>query len=876
MIFSHATNIPNGVKLRDEIFMVLWKFTLREIKSRPGRATLTLLSIIISVAAVVAVTVSKNTTHQAYKDMYESVAGRAAFEVVRDNDQFFDPRYIAPLEKVPGVKAVIPQVQTKTKLYYNNHGKDQRLFTLVTGVDPSRNTILQEYELKQGEFFGNAKPSENEDADEVPRIAMMEAGFAEGLGIKVGDDIKLITPTSVSVKKFKVMGLLAPRGTSNLSQLAGVVFLPIETAQYYFSKTGGINQASIMLKEGVDEKKEESILAAAVPAGLHLRTPSARMQMSQDSLKNAEQGLTYAFLLNIMLAVFMIFNTFLMNIGERRRQLSILRAIGTTRKQIMRMLMLEGLTMGLVGTLLGTVLGIIGAQLLTMGMMKVYSTAVPPLVITAGPFVIAMLLGPIMSLCGVIVPAYLAGKITPLEGMRPMITEKNLKIPGSFITTAVIVFITTGSLLAGSIFGYLPLVLLPAFGVLFTVAFVMLVPIVLKTLSQVTAAVLYPFLRIEGQLASRQILRRRARATLTIGILYVAVSMAVSIGITLVNNVNEVRTWFDKTLNGDYIIRATASDLNTNAPFQMDESLAGEFRRIDGVKNVDSLRYISVKIGDASALVCIREFTDKENLPLLLNEGTMDEVRQGLAEGQAVIGTVLANKLGKKIGDTIEINVPEKGIKTVRITGIATVYQMNGMVAYMEGQKAKEIMGVSGVDTYIISAKSSALSSVGAALKNICVEQGLFLHPFAELREKLNSKLDGVIGSLWGLMGLGFVMGALGMANTLMMNVLEQTRELALLRVVAMTRRQVRKTILAQAAIIGFIGLFTGTLGGMVGSYTINLSSIPLFGHAAAYAMHPSLVLGCFGAGMAIILLAAWLPAERAARLNLLIALQYE
>ena len=64
--------------------MVLWKFTLREIKSRPGRATLTLLSIVISVAAVVAVTVSKNTTHQAYKDMYESVAGRAALEVVAE------------------------------------------------------------------------------------------------------------------------------------------------------------------------------------------------------------------------------------------------------------------------------------------------------------------------------------------------------------------------------------------------------------------------------------------------------------------------------------------------------------------------------------------------------------------------------------------------------------------------------------------------------------------------------------------------------------------------------------------------------------------------------------------------------------------------
>jgi putative ABC transport system permease protein len=108
------------------------------------------------------------------------------------------------------------------------------------------------------------------------------------------------------------------------------------------------------------------------------------------------------------------------------------------------------------------------------------------------------------------------------------------------------------------------------------------------------------------------------------------------------------------------------------------------------------------------------------------------------------------------------------------------------------------------------------------------------------------------------------------------MNVLEQTRELALLRVVAMTRWQVRKTILSQAIIIGVIGLSTGTVGGLIGAYVMNLSSLPLLGHAPTFAFHPSLMAACFGIGLAVIIAAAWLPAERAARLQLLIALQYE
>ena len=364
---------------------------------------------------------------------------------------------------------------------------------------------------------------------------------------------------------FKVIGLLAPR-EHRISIKAAWYFCRLAPPSIIIPKSGGINLASIILEPGADENKVQADLAAALPAGLQVRTPSARMQMSQDTLKNAEQGLAFAFWLNIVLAIFMIFNTFLMNVGERRRQLSILRAIGTTRKQIMRMLLLEGFAMGVVGTILGAVLGVIGANLLTAGMMKVYSNSIPPLLITPGPFILAAVLGPMMSLFGVIVPAYLAGKITPLEGMRPI-------VDGAQPANSLVVRHFGGSgvhhrpdrFWPAASWGYLPLALLPIFGVIFTAAFVMLVPIVLKGMSKGTAAVLYPLLKVEGQLASRQILRRRARATLTIGILYVAVSMAVSLGITLVNNVNDVRTWFDKTMNGDFFVRATSADMSTGS-----------------------------------------------------------------------------------------------------------------------------------------------------------------------------------------------------------------------------------------------------------------------------------------------------------------------
>ena len=98
--------------------MVLWKFTLREVVSRPGRATLTLLSIIIGVAAVVAVTVGTATTNQAFQEMYASVAGRAGLEVVAAGDGFFDQRVLGDIEKAPGVKAAVPTVQQLSVLRF--------------------------------------------------------------------------------------------------------------------------------------------------------------------------------------------------------------------------------------------------------------------------------------------------------------------------------------------------------------------------------------------------------------------------------------------------------------------------------------------------------------------------------------------------------------------------------------------------------------------------------------------------------------------------------------------------------------------------------------------------------------------------------------
>jgi putative ABC transport system permease protein len=153
---------------------------------------------------------------------------------------------------------------------------------------------------------------------------------------------------------------------------------------------------------------------------------------------------------------------------------------------------------------------------------------------------------------------------------------------------------------------------------------------------------------------------------------------------------------------------------------------------------------------------------------------------------------------------------------------------------------------------------------------------GLLLQSYAELIETIDSMMASIVGSLRGLLGLAFVVAGFGLVDTLSMDVLEQTRELGMLRVVAMTRSQVRRVIFAQAAMMGMIGLIPGAASGVCIAYLTNLSLMPVLGHPVVFHLYPGMPIGILGAASVIILLAAWIPAERAARLEPAKAMRFE
>jgi putative ABC transport system permease protein len=835
--------------------MALLKFSLRELTSRPVRVTLTVLSIVIGVAAVVSVSIATKTTRAAHERMFSAVSGRAALEVVAEGGGSFSTSVASELDQLPGTQAV-PLIRRFTIVYL----PERKVRVQALGIVPDRDRLVRDCELTAGRMVGRGTG------------VMLDATFARGLGIAVGDELKMLTRTGL--KKSEVVGLLAPRGGSAVAE-GGMLYMSLGLAQSRFKMKGSVDLVQLVLDEGVDIDAIQAAVAEKLPVGLSVRRPSLRSQLAEETMLATEQGLQLATAFALVIAAFIIFNTFQMAVGERRRQLGILRAIGASRRQVTFLILREAVFMGLLGTVLGSIVGLFGAHLLTQGTEQLLQTTMPPIQVTILPFVLAIVFGLGLSLVATFIPARRAGRLSPSEAMR-VVAPGEIEAPRKRMTIAGLVLGIAAALsLTGCILGWLPIELCVSSSVVLLIGMVFLLPALLSRIAHAVESMLRPLLGIEGQLARRQLVRHRGRTAMTVGMLFIAIATGVGMANTIIDNVRDVKQWYRHTIVGDFFVRALMPDMATGRAADMPDGLDQAIKSVPGVEDLDTIRFVQAKSGENSIVVVIREFNQPRQIYFDLVEGDGKEVLRRLPESEIVVSSVLSQRTHLGLGDSLPLET-RAGTRQLRIAGIANDYIAGGMTVYMHRTVAEELLEVTGVDAYIIQADDAQLPAIEAALQTLCNEHGLLLQSYVDLVGIIEGMMNGVVGSLWALLALGFVIAAFGLVNTLAMNILEQTREIGVLRVVAMTRRQVRRTIFAQGIMMGLIGLAPGTIMGLLVAYLINLATLPTTGHAILFVFRPWLLVTCFSAALLIVLLAASIPAERAARLKLSDALHYE
>ncbi|MFO0905365.1 MAG: FtsX-like permease family protein [Pirellulales bacterium] len=836
--------------------MHLGKFMWRSLCSRPGRALLTVSSIVIGVAALMAFVMTTSTTRGAYKQMFSLVTGRASLEIVGPGETRFSDKLLDEIADVPHIAVASPAVRRLSTLFA--HG--QRVNLEVFGIVPEKDREVRDYEIVAGRMF--------ESADEV----VIDAALARRVGAKPGDTVKLLTERGL--KSLELVGTLQPKGGAALRQ-AGIALVSLKKGQSLFKAAGKLDTVQIVVDKEEHLEAVRAEIAKRLPEGIDVRPPNTQSQLMEETLMSSEQGLRLSTVFSQLLAGFIILNTFLMNVGERRRQLSILRAIGATSSQIRRALLTESLLLGVVGVALGIGGGFLIGRTLNHILSNSLSLALPEASLNLRDVAIAAFFGLATSLAGALVPAIRAGRVSPLEGMSRVSASDvqgaswQYLAAGGLITAVSIVFIVVPLL------GYLPIIIPTYTAPFLLIGIVMLSPPVMAPLIRLGAKIVSPVLQVEGRMAVLQLLRHRTRTTLTCGVLFVAAATGIGISYSILDNVKDIRDWYHQVVIGDFFIRAMRPDMASGQSADLPGELGEALHKMPDIAMLESASMVESRIGETKVVVVARDFKDPEPPAFDLVSGDRHQLRQQLLDGQVVIASVLGMRLKLAQGDDLTLETSQ-GPRKFRICGVTNEYMMGGYAIYMARPLAVNLLGVEGVDGYAIRAVPGRREELRKALEPLCDAQGVLLHSLTDVVETIEFTIRGIVACLWGLIGLGFLIGAFGVVNTLTMNVLEQTRELGMLRIVAMTRVQVRRTILTQALLIGMAGLPPGVVGGIVTAYVINLATMPSIGHPVEFGFRPWLLLGSLAGALAITVAAAWFPARRAAGLDVVRAMHYE
>lgn len=848
--------------------MSLRRYSWRSIQQRPGRTILTVLSIVIGVTAVVGINLGTATTRNAYKQMFEVVTGRATLEIDASGGGGFDGAIFDKVAAVPGVSAATPLVSRPVRM---NFGEEGGVRIELLGIDPARDRTVRDYEIVSGRLI--------EKGDEIA----LDVGFAKYLNLKVGDEVRLITKRRG--KTFQIVGLLEMTTGAAFSQ-SSIALVPIDRAQYYYNPSDQqslIDKIQIVTSPEIEPEGVQDQIAGILPKGVKVHRPAARTQLMSKTLHSGESGLRTTTQFAFGLAAFIILNTFLMNVSERRRHISILRAIGATKKQIVGSLVEEGIWFGLIGTAIGIVLGVGMAFVSTFVLATTFQVQLPRLmeVMTPFPFIYGTLFGLSMAFLGSAIPAWMSGRVSPLEGMNRIVKGKTRNFTLFLLGGGAIITLVSVTIIFACIYGLLDILIAQYFALPFLVGVVMLDSVILGPQAAGVAWLLKLFARVEANLGLKQVLRHHLRTVLTVGVLFIAGATGVGMANSILDNIRDIYDWYDQAIQGDYFVRSMMPDLATGTAADLPDELGDDLKKIPNI-TLDSAAFVEAKVfpgGDPkaeplNAIAIARSLSGEPNFDLVA--GDITKLRQQLVEGQVVLSTVIAQDLNVKVGDKLLLETKE-GVQQIPICGIANEYMVGGMAIHMYFDWGRKWLGIEGVDGYVIRCQDEQhAAALKPQLETLTKKYDVFLLSRADIRKNVSGLVNSVEWLLWVLVLMLFVVAAIGVVNTLAMNVIEQTRELGLLRIVAMTKSQVRWTVLMQAIIIGCISLPSGVAMGLVVAYVLNMAMPASIGREIEFHLYPRLVILTLVGAFVIVLGAAFFPARRATRINVVEALHYE
>ena len=842
--------------------MRLRSLVIRQWRRRPGRAFATAASVAVAVAAVVGTWAAVEAARVGYRRLSEVAGGPPVIDVLARGGGRFDPRAVPRLVGLPGVRAVVPLLYRPALL----RAGGRRVHDVAMGVDAVT--------LIENGLLTLASGTVCREDDEV----VLDESQAAALGRGVGDEVLLIASRIV---RMRITGL-AETGSLRRFSEGGSTLLDMQTLQSLSPARGAVDRIRVVLATGVSPADMVERVRARLPETLIAEIPVGGSGLGEDVMHSAYLGLDFLTGLTGAMAWLVVGNAMLMSVSERRRGLSLLRLLGATGRTVRGLVTAEAAVLGGIGALAGAAAGLAAAQPIAAGISRALDA--PPADVTLGWLVVVpVIAGTCLAVAAAWWPALEATSGDLLAGLSHAADPAPTRPSWRQAAVVAALFAGAAAVLALVVVERLPPRAAVVGGIAMLLSFVAATSLALPPLARLLAILVPRCWRIEGTLALAQILRRPVRTALTTGVLVVAVTNGVGLGHAIRDNVEDLQGWFDRALRADWlVISPRAFSGPQPGAGQTAESIESAVRALPGVARVEAIGLARGRVGlargrlaGAPCIVIARDVAADAPLPVAAIDAPEGAVRAALARGEAVAGTVLARRAGITAGDEVVVDVLGRSTR-VRIAALAIDYTSGGGSLLLDRAAAARLLGVNATDMLLVTATAGRAGDLARPLEDLALQHGLTIRSFIDYRRRIDRMIAGVVGSLWAILGLGFVVGGLGVANTVTMNVLEQMRSLGLLRAVGMSGGQVTRLVVLESLLLGAAGCLVGLVGGLTTAAFIQFAGQPLLGHPLAFSVRPALVGTTLAAALAVSSLAAWLPARRAASLDLMEAMNGE
>ncbi len=854
----------------------------RHLAQRPARTALTGLGIALGVAVVFAVTVTNATLMASFNAVFDEAGGRADLTVIGQarNSAGFDAAMLARVRQTPGVTAAAPAVQAYTLLADDLNGWQAASgptgvaagnLLLLMGVDPAAEAAVREVTLRAGHLLS---PGERR------QVVVLVTSYAEEKGYGVGDRLPILLPGGV--EHLTVIGLVARSG-AGLINGGAVGFVPLPVAQTLADRGGRLDRIDVVMADDVADSPERlagarQALAAALGEGVRVLYPGARGEELAKRMTSYRLGLDLFSLVAMFVGAFLIYNTFAMNLAERTRGFGLLRAIGLTSGQVLRLVLMEALALSVIGTAAGLALGLGLAQGMAGALSVIAGSAVTPTVFPADAFIRSLAIGLGVTQASALAPALSAARLSPLQALRARAHSGAgpWRRLGWQYGPALFA-------LGWLVFNHLPLraevawPIISAATLLFMLGAALLAALVFGPLSRGLQPLARGLFGYAGGLGAASLQRAEGRGIITIATLMLGIAM--SIGTTSLGDSFrfELSRWTQAALGGDLVV---------SSPVRLTARTAQRLAAVEGVSVISAERYMEVWHTEGAAedelvYVAIEPETRPQLSRFIFDAapaGSEAAAFARLAQGGAVfISTTLADRYRLTVGDTLSLDTP-RGPRRFEVAGVVVDFNGNGLMVYGGWDDLRRHFGVDDVDLFIL--KLAPGFAAGEVADRLRAQLGERLHLTVEtVQALLRSTLDIVDQSFVMFDTLAFIVvavSALGVVNTMMIGVLERQREIALLRSVGYTRGQIRRMVLAEAAVLGVIGGGLGVgLGFLVSSMFLHFVQY-LAGYALTYLVPVQALVSSVVSALVISQAAALVPAIRAAQRDIVAALKEE